>query len=429
MSLMRAAALVALLCAGAQASWDAGKDLNDAIAERTDGRLRLIFELRSRFEHRPGQSFGLEHDLLSDFTRVRAGLSYKPYSWIRLTAVAMDARAPLYGTPAPSSARDPLDLHESFIEIRPEQKTGFGAILGRATANYGETRLIGSPQWAYIPRVYDGARVYWRNARLRLEALMLSPVKLTSADWNKPVMGDRVEGTYNVVNINKYAAADVYYLRHHQNRPGGFNGVGRLITNSYGTRFFGPIAHGFRYSAEGVVQSGKIGTIPHRAYAWVVEGGRQMTWLRKPFDISVEYKYASGGSRSDRSNTFDALFPAAHDKLGHADFLGWRNVRNVKAFATWSLTSSLTVMAMYNNSWLAHPRDAVYNSQGRAVARSPLGVAGTHIGQEIDLYFAYKKSGWTMGAGIGHLFAGEFIRKATPGISPQLAYVFQSYSF
>jgi hypothetical protein len=151
--------------------------------------------------------------------------------------------------------------------------------------------------------------------------------------------------------------------------------------------------------------------------------------LRKPLDVSVEYKYASGGSHSDRSNTFDALFPAAHDKLGHADFLGWRNVRNVKAFASWSVTKSLTVMAMYNNSWLADARDAVYNAQGRAIASAPLGNAGTHIGQEADLYFMYKKSGWSMGAGFGHLFAGEFIRNATPGESPQFAYVFQSYTF
>ena len=153
-----------------------------------------------------------------------------------------------HGTPAPSSARDPLDLHEAFVEIRPDQKTGFGAALGRATANYGDTRLIGSPQWAYIPRIYDGGRVYWRNGRYKLEAFLLSPVKLTSAGWNKPVMGDRVEGTYNVVTLNKHATTDLYYLRHYQNRPGGFNGVGRLVTNSYGSRWFGPIAHGFRYT-------------------------------------------------------------------------------------------------------------------------------------------------------------------------------------
>jgi len=87
------------------------------------------------------------------------------------------------------------------------------------------------------------------------------------------------------------------------------------------------------------------------------------------------------------------------------------------------------VNAMYNNSWIADPRDAAYNTQGRPIARAPLGNAGTHIGQEADLYFTYKRSGWTMGAGYGHFFPGEFIRKTTPGASPQYAYVFQSYTF
>ena len=98
-------------------------------------------------------------------------------------------------------------------------------------------------------------------------------------------MGDRVEGTYNVVTLNKHATTDLYYLRHYQNRPGGFNGVGRLVTNSYGSRWFGPIAHGFRYTAEGVVQTGEIGLVPHRAYAWVVQAAREVTLLRKPLDF------------------------------------------------------------------------------------------------------------------------------------------------
>lgn len=429
MKAVRNSGLLFCLCAAAALPGDPGKELNSAIAGHTGDRLRLIFEVRSRFEHRPGQSFGLDPDLLADFTRFRGGLSYKPSSWVRVTAVAMDARAPLYGTPAPSSARDPFDLHESFIEILPDRKKGFGAILGRTVANYGDTRLIGSPQWAYIPRAYDGGRAFWKSGRYRLEALLLSPVRLTSAGWNKPVMGDRVVGTYNVVTLHNHAAADMYYLRHHQNRPGGWNGAGSLITNSYGLHLYGPIARGFRYNGEAIVQNGKIGASPHRAYAWVMQAGRQFPVMNKPFDLSVEYKYASGGSRTDRSTSFDPLFPAAHDKLGHADFIGWRNVRNVKAFGVWTVSKELTILTMYNNSWLADPRDAVYSAQGRPIARSVSGTAGTHIGQEADLYFTYKKSGWTMGAGIGHLFPGEFVRKAAPGASSQLAYIFQSYSF
>jgi hypothetical protein len=427
--LFRGIFLALLVCSVSSASWDIGKDLNGALAERTDGQVQLIFELRSRAEYRPGQSFGSEPDLFADFTRYRIGVIYKPAPWVRFVAVGMDARAPLYGTPAPSSARDPLDLHEGYVEFRPEAKTGFGAIGGRQAANYGDTRLIGSPQWGYLPRTYDGARVYWRGRKFRLEALLLSPVKLTSTAWNRPVLGDRVMGTYNSFEVHKHVSTELYVLRHHQNRPGGFNGIGRSITNSFGAHVFGPLPNMFRYSIEAVTQFGDIGPLPHRANAWVVQASKRTNLAGRALDVIAEYKYASGGSRPDRSGTFDQLFPAAHDKLGHADVLGWRNVRNLKTTAAWSWTKSFTVNAMYNNSWLADSRDAVYNSQGRPVARSASGTAGSHIGQEADLFVTYKKSGWTMGAGYGYFFSGEFIRRTTRGVDPQYAYVYQSYSF
>ena len=409
------------------ADFDPGKDLNTRIAHGTGNKVQLIFEFRSRFENRPGQAFGLDRDLAADFTRVRAGVSYRPAGWVRLVGVAMDARAPLWGGRAPSSARDPIELHEGFAEVRPDAKLGFGAVVGRQVANYGDTRLVGSPQWAYIPRTYDGARAFWRWSRLRLEGLMLSPVKLDNAGWNRPVFGERIFGTYNVLSVSRHLTTELYALRRQQNRPGGFTGVGSLGVNTFGVHMLGPIGGGYRYNVEAATQTGRVGLLPHRAYAWVAQVGKKFG--RVPVDSYVEYKFASGGSRADRSQTFDQLYPAAHDKFGHADVLGWRNVRNIRAQATWTATKALTVNFMYNNSWLADRRDALYSLQGRPLARSAAGTAGTHIGQEADVYGQYRRSGWTLGAGYGHLFAGEFVRTMTPGASPTYAYVFQSYAF
>lgn len=408
-------------------SWDAGKELNKELGEATTGKVQLIFELRSRLEYRPGQAFGVEPNLFADFTRVRFGGTYKPWSWLRFSGAAMDARAPLYGTPAPSSARDPLEWHEGFFELRPDSKLGFGAVVGRQVVNYGDTRLVGSPQWAYIPRTYDGARAYWRTSRVRLEGLFISPVKLDSTRWNKPVLGEHLVGTYNVVQVSKHVSADLYFLGRRQNRPGGFTGVGNLAVDSFGTRLFGPMGGGYRYALEAIRQTGDIGALPHRAHAWAAQVGHKFASM--PLDAYVEYKFASGESRPGYSGAFDQLYPAAHDKLGHTDVLGWRNVKNWRAQATWTGKPGLTVNLMYNNSWLADRRDALYNAQGRAIARSADGSAGSHIGQEWDLFFTYKRSGWTSGAGYGHLFAGEFVKRTTPGRSPSYAYVFQSYSF
>ena len=48
---------------------------------------------------------------------------------------------------------------------------------------------------------------------------------------------------------------------------------------------------------------------------------------------------------------------------------------------------------------------------------------------EIPLPENWKRYGhFTVGAGYGHVFAGEFIQKATPGIGPTYLYVFHSFA-
>ena len=184
------------------ASWDAGKDLNTAIGERTDGQVQLVFELRSRLEYRPGQSFGVEPDLFADFTRFRIGVIYKPVKWVRFVAVGMDARAPLYGTPAPSSARDPMDLHEG---------------LHRATAGYQDgirrdRRKASCQSWRHSVDRIAAVGIHSREFTTALESFgaaanigwkdsFISPVKLRTDGWNYPVLGDRVVGTYNTIEL------------------------------------------------------------------------------------------------------------------------------------------------------------------------------------------------------------------------------------
>jgi len=84
---------------------------------------------------------------------------------------------------------------------------------------------------------------------------------------------------------------------------------------------------------------------------------------------------------------------------------------------------------MYNNFWLASPRDSLYNGQGRPIVTDSKGTSGRHVAQELDVYGTYSRGGFVFGAGFAHLFAGEFLRRTTPGINTRYLYIFQSYSF
>ena len=111
------------------------------------------------------------------------------------------------------------------------------------------------------------------------------------------------------------------------------------------------------------------------------------------------------------------------------DLFGWRNIHNARGLGTLGVTKSFAMNLMYNSWWLASPRDALYNASGKSVAQSASGVAGRHVGQELDVFGTYKYKRFTFGAGYGRLFKGEFIRNATPGVSPTYAYLFHTYAF
>ncbi|MFN7933244.1 MAG: alginate export family protein [Bryobacteraceae bacterium] len=420
-----------LVGAAAFAQDDPGKQLNQLLAEKTGKRLQLSFEFRQRLEDRTGQVFGRDRDLAADYIRLRFGASVKPVSWLKLSALAQDTRAPLYGLPAPGNVKDPLDLQEGYIEMFAASQRGVGMTVGRQMINYGDTRLIGSPQWAYTARTWDTARLYYVTKRAKFEFFSLSPIVPRGTEFNRPVLGDRIWGTYNTFrDVFGKTVIDAYALRHDQNRPGGFTGVGSLGINVFGSRWAVPLPRNFRFTAEGVLQGGHVGPLTHRAQGFAGQVGYKTAAAGKPLDFANEYKYASGTDPgSGKDGTFDQLYPAAHDKLGHIDLIGWKNIHNIRSMTTLTVKKGWNVVLMYNASWLANTRDALYNAQGRAIVRSAAGTAGRWVGQELDLYTNYQVWGMNLGAGIGQFFPGTFVRNMTPGARSRLLYLSTGYSF
>jgi len=361
-----------------------------------------------------------------------------PLKWLRFAGMMQDARAPWYGPNAPNNVRDTADLQEGYIELFPEAKQGLGFTAGRMMLNYGETRLIGSPQWGYLARTYDHARLFWRGRGVRLELLAVSPVKIRSDEFNRPVLGERIWGTYNTfTDFYRKNLLDAYVLRHEQNRPGGFtagspkDGTDKLGTTTFGFRLAGPLTAGVKYSLEAALQRGKVGPADLSAAAWF--GGLSRRWMLhgKPLDVSGEYKYASGTANpgdTAHNGTFDQISPAIHDKLGHQDLFGWRNVHNARSLTTFGFHKAFAVSFMYDDLWLVCLKDGIYNGSGKLIVRSPTGTAGRHVGREADLFGTYKYKHFTFGAGYGHLFSGGFLQRTTPGVGPTYLYIFHTYT-
>ena len=425
------ALLATLVLSSASAQEDPLQKWNQTIRETTKNVVGFTFEERTRWEEREGVNFGRSVNQQDMLSRLRIGAWLEPVSWLKVSVMGQDSRVPFYGAPAPNSLRDTLDLQEAYLEVFGKRKTGFSAIFGRQMLNFGEGRLIGSPQWSNVSRTFDTARISYHTGKARFEILLISPVKVLPDQFNKPELGERIVGTYNTFSsIWPGVSIDAYVLQHSQNRIGGWTGVGTVGTQSYGGRLYGSLPHKLVYSLEGVGQTGHIGLLTQRAYAWSAGASRKVTAFQRPLNVSAEYKGASGTRPGQEgSSTFDQLSPANHDKFGHQDLFGWRNLKTLKSLETLNLTKSLAVNVMYTSHWLFSQVDALYNGQGNSIAISKQGIAGTHVGQELDSFLTYTRSAHLFGAGFGHFFKGEFISNTTPNINPRYFYIFQQYSF
>jgi hypothetical protein len=262
-----------------------------------------------------------------------------------------------------------------------------------------------------------------------LDGLMVSPVIVKVDSFNKPELGNRYWGTYDIFpKVWSGASVDTYALRHSQNAVGGWTGKKTLGTNSFGMRLYGPLPAHFAYSLEAIGQTGHLGLLDQRAYAWFTGLSRPFTLGKFPLDTSVEFKEASGShAGSAHSATFDQLTQANHDKFGHEDLFGWRNLETFKTLETLKLTKAVAFNLMYTDHTLFSASDALYNSSGSKIAISSKGTAGRHVGQELDWFVTVQAGAHTFYAGFGHFFKGGFVENATPGINPRYFYIAQQY--
>jgi len=427
-------ATMAMAVAAPWAAWaqqDPLQGLNSKIEEKTGGLFGFAFEERTRWEEKTGVSFGKAVNQQDMLSRLRIGARFDPTDWLTFSAMGQDARVPWYGAKAPNTMRDTMDLEEAYMELFGREKTGFGASFGRELLSYGEGRVIASTSWGNCARTFDSARMYYRTPKARYEVLMVSPVRVLVDSFDKPELGERIWGTYDVfTDVWHGASIDAYGLRHSQNKIAGFAGAGTLGTDSFGGRLYGKLPYQFAYSLEGIGQVGHLGLLTQRAYAWFAGASRGLQALKRPLNLSAEYRLASGTRLgAPVSGTYDQLMPSSHDKFGQEDLFGWRNLKTFRTLETMNLNKRLAVNLQYTNDWLYSASDSLYNSSGSSIAQSKKGTAGTHVGQELDSFLTCKVGAHLVGAGYGHFFAGEFVVHTTPHVNPRYLYIFQQYSF
>ena len=425
---------------------DAGWTPGTAINSWLPHWLRVSGEFRDRMEGHTAYGFkpGVNDEF--DLTRVRLGLDFTPTSWFHAFVQARDSEAIGEGNAAhiTTSMRDVFDLNQGYLEFRNGEKGWFGLKVGRQELQFGDQRLLGVSNWSNASRSWDAVRLtlgsdnvgpWLGNIGAHLDVFAGSVVKNYYTSWDHVQAGRNLYGfNLALTKIVPKATIEPYvYLKTVPTVTAVDKTKGNERLYTSGVRFAGTIPGGFDYRLRYSRQSGHFADSSISAWAGYGVLGYTIPGTRYQPRFSIEYNYASGNKAigSPTVGTFDLLYPTTHQWDRITDLFGEANIRDLKPGFDFRPVRKLKVRFVYSDLHLASKYDSLYDTTGAALVKVPKGGAlSTHIGQETDVYGTYDvNKRLQIGAGFGHLIAGEFLKQNTRGASASYPYGFVDYNF
>jgi Alginate export len=402
--------------------------------ELTPKWLTMRGEFRDRMEGGTNIAYTPGRDDVYWLNRFRFDVNVKPSSRFAVLVQAQDARVAekdVGSTTAPF--RNPFDLRQAYGDIGNTQQGAFTLRVGRQEMFYGEQRLVGHLTWVNAARSFDGVRATYKTKGFKLDAFATSVVRVLDNEFDKSGNGNRFVGAYGSATnwIPKATIEPYVFWRRDQSLKGEHGDVGNLSAATLGTRWVGKLPASFDYGLEMAVQTGSLASDNVSAWAghWILGKTLGGSWKVR---VAEEYNAASGDANPNdgRRQTFDQLYPTGHDKLGLADQVGWKNIRDLRSIVELTPYKGWPVTASLHSWWLADTHDALYNAAGTAVARVPSGAVGRRVGDEIDVQVTHPLTPQVqLSAGIAHVFPSQFLDTVTPGADYTYPFVMVTYVF
>lgn len=398
--------------------------------------LRVSGEYRIRPEAHTGYSFVPGVDDAYALSRLRLNLDLTPTPWFHAFIQGQDSRAlGIDPTHITGTVKDVFDLRQAYIEFRNGERGWIRLRAGRQEMQFGAQRLVGARDWSNTAQVFDGMRLTLGSDGKRVDVFTSSVVVNYPTSFNDHLGGMSFHGAYgSLTRLVPRAILEPYVFW--KTAPTVKSEEGKLGNESLftpGFRWVGSLPLGFDYAAEAARQAGHYSVDDIDAWGGYGILGYRPSLLPLHPRFSAEYGYATGekAQKNGKFGTFDQLYPATHGTYGNIDLFGWRNVRHLRASAEVKAFRRLGLNFDYHALALASRYDGLYNTSGSIIVKAPKGGAlSTDVGQETDGYFKYQlRSNINFGAGIGHLFAGQFLKQNSKGSDATYPYFFFSQTF
>ena len=410
--------------------------LQSGLGDELPGWLSLSGEFRFRFENGQGLGYSEDSDDGYGLTRTRLELGVRPVSWLNFGIQAQDSRAPGI-RPALSNSgavRDPFDLRQAYAEIGASRSAA-SLKVGRQALIYGDSRLIGAPNWSNTSRVFDAVRLQVRGSGAKLDLFSASVVRNDpNRRLNRSVEGEYLHGLYgSLENVIPGSTLEPYLLWQTKSSVvNELNAHGDLDRYTLGFRAWGKGLGPWDYNAALVRQWGQVAGSDIQAWAYYAELGYSIEARLNP-RLYIHYNFGSGDkdSQDGRFGGFVNLYPTTAFLYGRANRVGWRNHKGLRLGSELKPHSKLTLLLEFHSFWLASKTDALYSAGGQvSVAPPPGGARDAKVGNEVDAVFTVPVTdNFSLGAGLAHMLPGPFVKANTPGHPFTYSYLFTSYKF
>ena len=394
--------------------------------------LRVRGEFRERLEGFSNAGFVDERDDAYFLSRLRLTATATGKA-AAATVQVQDARVggkSIGPTGAPFTSA--FDLRQAFVDIGgATSKVAVRA--GRQEIAFGDQRLVGHAGWLNAARTFDAARLTLRSKPAQVDVFGASVVRTLPGEFDKSGNGNRFAGAYvSAGRLLPLATVEPYaFFRRDVNQRAETGVLGSLEQVTTGARLAGKLPARLDYNVEMDLQRGSLGPDSVRAWAGHWQLRESLIAAGAP-RITAEYNFATGDAdpADGVRGTFDQLYPTAHDKYGLADQVGWRNIHDVRIGVEVTPFKATPIAVNYHSYWLAEKRDALYAASGAPLARIAAGAASARIGQELDVQVSRPLvAQLALTAGYAHLFAGPFLKQATPGASYSGPFAMVTYVF
>jgi len=382
-------------------------------------KIKVGGEFRYRFEYRDNYNLNRvtnEDDQLNLFReRLNVDLTIGPY--VRIFAEGQSALSFADSSINKTNAFvNKIDLRQLYAEVKsPWEKLPLSVKVGRQELAYGDERLIGAFNWSNVARVFDAVKtVFTPTDWFQLDMFFAQPVLVYKGRADSANHNDNLFGIYASTKPLKDQVLDAFlFIRNIKNNDlaGEIPGEhGPVKEYTAGNRFKGKWKN-FDYGTEYALQFGRRAHDKIKSWAFHQEVGytfSKLFWTPRP---NFEYNHASGDSNSKNGTfgTFDQLFPTNHDKYGLIDFLGWKNMDDIKVGASVKPHARITVSTDFHFFFL-DTSEAPWFNAGGGVVRPANPSASSTLGKELDIYGTYKiTEHLSFLTGYSRFFTGPFV--------------------